>query len=284
MWFEGITHGAPKITSDLFRPGLCGQSSIATGSFAVPEHLVVDPHVSARPLPTPCRGAGNRVPQSSTPSTLVQIAAPTCWPTGPTLLEEARDATSPNPLWEAAVLLETLFEHFATHHVACRHSVWIQPYPPAAFSTRPKTLLELLPPVPLWPGPSFALTQVDWLDCDLSLPLASSHAPPELKQRLATLPRWHDHPRAAEVYQLLVYTDGSATPVQPGPTPCGVGLCGSGRCPGSVSLCWLQFTSGYASRLRIILWRMPGHTARGRTVGTCMGYGLDMGFGSCIRS
>ena len=162
------------------------------------------------------------------------------------------------------MLLETLFEHFATHHVACRHSVWIQPYPPAAFSTRPKTLLELLPPVPLWPGPSFALTQVDWLDCDLSLPLASSHAPPELKQRLATLPRWHDHPRAAEVYQLLVYTDGSAT--------------------GSVSLCWLQFTSGYANRLRIILWRMPGPTARGRTVGTCMGYGLDMGFGSCVRS
>ena len=203
------------------------------------------------------------------------------------------------PCWRRPVMLprQTPFgrrqccsRHFSSilqlsrHHVACRHSVWIQPYPPAAFSTRPKTLLELLPPVPLWPGPSFALTQVDWLDCDLSLPLASSHAPPELKQRLATLPRWHDHPRAAEVYQLLVYTDGSATPGQPGPTPCGVGLCGLGRCPGSVSLCWLQFTSGYANRLRIILWRMPGHTARGRTVGTCMGYGLDMGFGSCIRS
>ncbi|CAE7717956.1 abcF4 [Symbiodinium sp. CCMP2592] len=179
-----------------------------------------------RPLPTPCRALPMQ-PRADMERPEPDAVANAAEQVGPTLLEEACHQTSPSPMWVAATLLETLQEHFqppADEQDAttptCKAETKPAPLPlsladavPASpFQQEVQQLQQILPQPPAHRGTAVALRQSDWLDNDLSMPLAQSDIPTDLRDKIARMPRWHTHPLAEQVTKLLVYTDGSATP------------------------------------------------------------------------
>ncbi|CAE7258989.1 Herc2 [Symbiodinium sp. KB8] len=116
------------------------------------------------------------------------------------------------PWWEAATLMETLFEHFGVPIEApTRRRTVIsleEAIPLSAFQRKVETLQRIVP-APRSPAQA---TLMDWLDSDLSPVFEAAHISPHWKDYYAGMQYWHASEQAQPPSHLLVYTDGSAVP------------------------------------------------------------------------
>ena len=163
-----------------------------------------------RVLPTPCRGRPVPPPRSQSLDEQGPLR---------TLLEESVRSRPREAFLEARVLLEALLSNPPVVHGAgveppsgCevegyRPTISLQEgIPPTDFQYQVQTLEALVPSLVRTPVDA----EPDWLDTDLRALCSDKAVPRSLRHVFAQIPTWYAETQAGPIWQLDIYTDGSA--------------------------------------------------------------------------
>ena len=219
QWSEPVQVGTkPSVSSDFRAATGCRFEGCQRGPVCNPGRQ--DSRILA--VPTPCRSCLADVPAVKDMATAVHNAGAL----GPTLLQESCERAQGRPLLEAAVLLETLFDHFEgalAPQVDGESASMLRPalsieatLPVTPFQEDCLALKELIPPPlshPAWSA------SVDWLDRDIDFLIRDPKVPLDIRTGFVNILSWHLQ-GAPTPTRLEIFTDGSAAATAEDAKPC----------------------------------------------------------------